>query len=126
MAPQIPRDSDSISTADPDDPSVQSDPAERDNDATDLGQLDRDAGVDPDRASEPADVQGEGDYDAARRYNQAVERFTESGRVEQAARDAEPDSANERDGMQRAEDIGRSRSRDQAEHADSTGPDKTD
>ena len=35
-------------------------------------------------------VQGEGDYDAARNYDEATRDFVKSGKVEQAARDAAP------------------------------------
>ena len=35
-------------------------------------------------------VQGEGDYDAGRRYDKASREFAESGKVEPAARDAAP------------------------------------
>jgi hypothetical protein len=38
-------------------------------------------------------VQGEGDYDAARRYDKAAQDFAKSGKVDQAARDAAPESA---------------------------------
>ena len=35
------------------------------------------------------DIQGEGNYDAARRYRKAQEAFARSGKVEQKAREAE-------------------------------------
>jgi hypothetical protein len=35
------------------------------------------------------DIQGEGNYDAARRYRKAQEEFARSGKVEQKAREAE-------------------------------------
>ena len=38
-------------------------------------------------------VQGEGDYEAGRRYDKAAREFAESGKVEPAARDAAPDSS---------------------------------
>ena len=41
------------------------------------------------------EVQGEGDYDAGRRYDKASREFAESGKVEPAARDAAPDDARE-------------------------------
>ena len=34
------------------------------------------------------EVQGEGDYQAARRYDKSASEFAESGKVEEAARDA--------------------------------------
>jgi hypothetical protein len=53
-------------------------------------------------------VQGEGDYDAARRYDQAAREFTESGKVQKAAHDAEPDSAAQAEELSRAESVGKS------------------
>ena len=55
-----------------------------------------------------AKVQGEGDYDAARRYDKSVEDFAKSGKVEQAARDAKPTSPAEADELRRAESEGKS------------------
>lgn len=53
-------------------------------------------------------VQGEGDYDAARRYDKSAREFAESGKVEDAARDARPTSPDEADALRRAEDEGKS------------------
>ena len=53
-------------------------------------------------------VQGEGDYDAARRYDKASREFAESGKVEPAARDAAPDDARQAEEMERAEAEGKS------------------
>ena len=39
------------------------------------------------------EVQGEGDYKAARRYNEATREFVKEEDVAEAARDAEPQSA---------------------------------
>lgn len=58
-------------------------------------------------------LQGEGNYTAARRYNTETADFAKSGRVEQAARDAAPDSAEEARSLERAEDEGRSRAREE-------------
>jgi hypothetical protein len=55
-----------------------------------------------------SDVQGEGDYRSARKYNQAAHEFAESGKVEQAARDAAPRDNAERNEMSQAEAEGRS------------------
>lgn len=41
------------------------------------------------------EVQGEGDYDAARRYDKAAREFAESSKVEPAAHDAAPKDADE-------------------------------
>jgi hypothetical protein len=57
------------------------------------------------------EVQGEGDYDAARRYDKAAREFAESGKVEPAAHEAAPGSAAEADEMKRAEEIGKSHSK---------------
>jgi hypothetical protein len=56
-------------------------------------------------------VQGEGDYEAARRYDRDQREFVQSGRVDQAARDARPQKPGEADEMARAEDEGRSHSK---------------
>ena len=56
-------------------------------------------------------VQGEGDYNAARRYDKATREFAESGKVEPAAQDAAPGSAAEAEQMQQAEEIGKSHSK---------------
>lgn len=55
------------------------------------------------------DVQGEGNYEAAREYDDAQRAFVESGKVEQAARDAAPKSAEEERELLDAEREGRSR-----------------
>ncbi len=55
-----------------------------------------------------ATLQGEGDYDAARRHRESVEAFVASGQVEAAARAAAPDSAQEAQDLQQAEAEGRS------------------
>lgn len=52
-------------------------------------------------------VQGEGNYDATRNYRRRTEAFIEAGRVEEAARNAQPTSADERQDLERAEQIGR-------------------
>ena len=57
-------------------------------------------------------VQGEGDYRSAREYNQSAHEFAESGKVEQAARDAAPRDDAEKNEMSQAEAEGRSRAKD--------------
>jgi len=59
----------------------------------------------------PDGVQGEGDYEAARRYDRDQREFVQSGRVDQAARDARPQDREQADEMARAEDEGRSHSK---------------
>lgn len=56
-------------------------------------------------------VQGEGDYASAEKYNQKARSFAESGKVEQAAKNAAPRDQREADEMRKAEDEGRSHSR---------------
>ena len=56
-------------------------------------------------------VQGEGDYAAGRRYDKAAREFTESGKVDPAARDAAPGSTEEAEQMQQAEETGKSHSK---------------
>jgi hypothetical protein len=64
-----------------------------------------------DRADNQADVQGEGNYDAAREYDDAQREFANSGRVERAARDAAPRSSDEARQMEQAEREGKSHSK---------------
>ncbi|MEO8924016.1 MAG: hypothetical protein ABI330_14530 [Caldimonas sp.] len=58
-------------------------------------------------------VQGEGDYDAARRYDKAAEEFAKSGKVDRAAHDAAPQSVQQAEAMRKAEEIGKSHSKDE-------------
>lgn len=57
------------------------------------------------------EVQGEGDYKSARRYDKAAREFAESGKVDEAARKAAPQSAEEAEALKRAEAEGRSRAK---------------
>jgi hypothetical protein len=63
----------------------------------------------PEDRSSP--IEGEGSYTAARRHRKSVEDFVEEGRVDEAAQDAAPDSAEEADELREAEDEGRSHAR---------------
>ena len=56
---------------------------------------------------------GEGNYKASRKYNEATKKFVESGRVDQAARDAEPDSESDALQMANAEAQGRRRAKEE-------------
>lgn len=56
-------------------------------------------------------VQGEGDYDAARRYDKSARDFAQSGKVKPAADQSAPRDEREAEDMQRAEEIGKSRSK---------------
>jgi hypothetical protein len=52
-------------------------------------------------------VQGEGNYTAAREYNQATRNFVESGKVEDAAEAAAPDTEAQAEELREAEAEGR-------------------
>ena len=56
-------------------------------------------------------VQGEGDYESARKFDDDEAAFVKSGRVEQAARDAKPRSPAEAAELVKAEQAGKSRSK---------------
>jgi hypothetical protein len=65
----------------------------------------------PVRKPQTKRMQGEGDHHAARRHRASVESFVKSGRVEDAARDAEPGTPVEEVEMFNAERIGEARSK---------------
>lgn len=52
-------------------------------------------------------VEGEGSYKGTKDYNERTKKFVDSGKVEQAARDAEPRSTEEAHQMEKAERIGK-------------------
>ena len=52
-------------------------------------------------------VEGEGSYTGTKDYNQRTKKFVESGKVEEAARDAEPKTEEEKRAMEKAERIGK-------------------
>ena len=54
-------------------------------------------------------VHGEGNYEAARRYNKATREHAQSADVEAEARDAEPADDREERELQQAEEAGRAR-----------------
>lgn len=56
-------------------------------------------------------VQGEGDHEAARRYDKAAHEFAESGQVDDAARKAEPTSREEAEALTQAEEAGKARAK---------------
>lgn len=70
----------------------------------------------------PAKGQSGGDVKAARRHRASVERFVESGRVEDAAREAEPKTPVEELELFNAERIGEARSKGE-DRPPSTTPD---
>jgi hypothetical protein len=59
----------------------------------------------------PPESQGEGNVEAARRYNEDQKRFVESGAVEEAAQKAEPSTDKEADELLDAEQQGREKAR---------------
>jgi hypothetical protein len=67
---------------------------------------------DGDDAIDKDALQGEGNYDAARRHRKSVEDFVESGEVERSARDAAPRSAEEAKELRDAEQQGRAPAKD--------------
>lgn len=56
-------------------------------------------------------VEGEGSYSGSKDYNERTKKFVQSGKVDQAARDAEPKSEEEKHQMQKAERIGKDRAK---------------
>jgi len=54
--------------------------------------------------SKSKDLQGEGNYDAAKEFDDAEKKFVDSGKVDQAARDAEPKDEKEKEELERAEE----------------------
>jgi hypothetical protein len=61
--------------------------------------------------TEKPDVQGEGDYEAARRYGKEVKDYVDSADIDKAAHDAAPRSPDEQREMDEAERAGRSHSK---------------
>jgi hypothetical protein len=80
------------------------------NDRTDQGKV---AGSTPPPAP---GVQGEGDYEAARRHRKSATEFAGREDVERAAREAAPDSAEEGRELLEAERRGRERARGEDRH----------
>jgi len=66
------------------------------------------------RSASP-DIQGEGNYDATRRYDKSAREFAQSGKVDEAARAAAPRDEREAQEMRRAEEEGRSHARSDAD-----------
>jgi hypothetical protein len=56
-------------------------------------------------------VEGEGSYKGTKDYNARTKKFIDSGKVEQAAEDAEPKSEQEAHEMQKAERIGKQKAK---------------
>jgi len=66
-----------------------------------------------DKPKAGSEVQGEGDYKAARRYNEATREFIKEEDVAGAAHDAEPADEGEEQQMEHAEQAGRQRAKDE-------------
>jgi hypothetical protein len=66
-------------------------------------------------------VEGEGSYKGSKDYNQRTQRFVESGKVEDAARAAKPQSEEEAHQMQKAERIGKQHSKGEDKSAEEGG-----
>jgi hypothetical protein len=58
-------------------------------------------------------VEGEGSYSGSKDYNERTKKFVDSGKVEQAAKDAKPKSEQEAHEMQKAERIGKQHAKDE-------------
>jgi hypothetical protein len=71
-----------------------------------------------------ADLQGEGNYDASRRYDKAAHEFVKAGKVEEAARAAKPLSPQEAEELRRAEQAGKSHSKGEYPAAETNQPTK--
>ena len=58
-------------------------------------------------------IQGEGDYESARKYDEATKRFVEQGKVGPAAERARTDDPAENAELERAEQSGRARAKEE-------------
>ena len=58
-------------------------------------------------------VEGEGSYSGSKDYNERTKKFMEQGKVEEAARRAEPKSEQERQAMAKAERIGKQHAKEE-------------
>jgi hypothetical protein len=67
-------------------------------------------------------VHGEGNYKAAKEFDDAQKAFVQSGRVDEAARQAAPKSKAEAEELIRAEELARSRSKDRKPSAPGSTP----
>jgi hypothetical protein len=63
--------------------------------------------------SKSKDLQGEGNYDAAKAFDDAQKKFVDQGKAEQAARDAAPKNDKEQEELERAEREGRQHAKDE-------------
>jgi hypothetical protein len=58
-------------------------------------------------------VEGEGSYTGSKDYNERTKKFVDSGKVDEAAKDAQPKSEQEAQEMQKAERIGKQRAKEE-------------
>jgi hypothetical protein len=56
-------------------------------------------------------VEGEGSYTGSKDYNERLKKFVDSGKVDEAARNAEPQNEQEKHEMQKAERIGKQKAK---------------
>ena len=67
------------------------------------------------------DMQGEGNYTAAKEYDDATTAFAKSGKVDEAAKAAKPKNTQEAREMQQAEEKGRARAKPEASPRNKAG-----
>jgi len=67
-------------------------------------------------------VEGEGSYSGTKEYNKRTEEFVKSGKVDEAARAAKPQSEEEAHQMQKAERIGKQHARGEDASAGAKDP----
>lgn len=67
------------------------------------------------------DMQGEGNYTAAKEYDNATTDFVKAGKVAEAAKEAKPKNAQEEREMQEAEEKGRARAKLASSHRNKAG-----
>ncbi len=63
------------------------------------------------KSGKPQGVEGEGSYSGSKDYNERTKKFVDSGKVDQAARAAKPQSESEAHQIHKAERIGKQHSR---------------
>ena len=69
--------------------------------------------MEPDKPQGQDQVEGEGSYSGSKDYNDRTKKFVDAGKVEQAARDAEPRNEEERHAMQKAERVGKQHAKEE-------------
>lgn len=66
-------------------------------------------------------VEGEGSYSGTKDYNERTKKFMDEGKVKDAARQAAPQSEEERHAMQKAERLGKKRAKGEDPALDDPG-----